>query len=82
MVTASNNSTTTTATPTGASLVLLVSNATQISSNGSTFHEARRLPEVTDDAQSSEMDTLPTPSLDSWKPTIKDHKVSSLFIQN
>ena len=69
MVTASNNATT----------VLLDTTKVQSLSNGSAFHEARRLPEVTDDAQSSEVDTLPTPNLDSWKPTIKDHKVISFL---
>ena len=43
-----------------------------------TSHEARRVPEVTDDGDlSSEVDKISNPvAVDSWRPTIKDLKVS------
>ena len=42
---------------------------------GISANEARRLPEVTDDENSSGIDNLHTPSVDAWKATIKDHRV-------
>ena len=78
MVTSSSNATTTPLT----TIAIIEPNTTTLVeqqstgnwTNGTAFHEARRLPEVTDDAQSSEVDILlPTPN--HWKPTIKDNKV-------
>lgn len=42
---------------------------------GGSVNEARRLPEVTDDDSSLGTDSLPSPSVDAWKATIKDNKV-------
>jgi hypothetical protein len=78
MVTSSSNTTT---EPTTINIIepntTLVEQSADNRTNVTTFHEARRLPEVTDDAQSSEVDILlPTPN--HWKATIKDNKVKSV----
>ena len=84
MVTSSSNATSSTpiATPPITTIepntTLLVQLSVGNWTNGTAFHEARRLPEVVDDAQSSEVDILlPTPL--QWKPTIKDNKVKAVF---
>ena len=44
--------------------------------NDTTSYEARRVPEVTDDGDSSSEVDKQLSSVDSWKPTIKDRKVN------
>lgn len=77
MVTSLSVNTTVTATATNRPL--LENNINLIRSEpGISANEARRLPEVTDEDASALIDNNPSPTVDAWKATIKDHKVIRL----